>query len=443
MRCRILPRRAPISSATSVLAAATSGRRSGDIRYSGPETLRTAEQRPDGSKTGTATPLKPGSSSPIVKAAPSSLTRSSSERSSVTLVIVCSVTASRGSSKWRVSTGSSMNASRTLPLAVVWGSVFHPTQSPSPTRRGPSAWAMFTVLPSSRRARLTVSPVSSAKFSIGTLATSTRFWLLAAANMPRRTNSGPSRKASLSGARSRKPRLARVAARRETMLLSVPSMLAISPTLYSLSISSKSSSSLSARSTVFSTQALQNRTRSTQPVDTTTPCLSYSSGRQRPHCCRSPWPRSPIKLDACINWRCVSSGHTSSSKFVCRIVHRSPAEGRSTSILRGLPGDHPQYAADEKTNPWLFQEARFDEVPRIYLSDQPRCGSAAGYRERIRGAEEAQQDPTPYRQLRRILHGRQPDTRAGHLGPTFRQPRTPIGTGPCEAPAHLRILVRP
>jgi hypothetical protein len=89
-------------------------------------------------------------------------------------------------------------------------------------------------------------------------------------------------------------------------------MLAISPTLYSLSISSKSSSSLSARSTVFSTQTLRNRTRSTRPVDNTTPCPSYSCGRRRPHCCRSPSTRSPNKLDSCNfpgaeHWACAAA----------------------------------------------------------------------------------------------------------------------------------------
>src|SRR5215213_6285217 len=60
------------------------------------------------------------------------------------------------------------------------------------------------------------------------------------------------------------------------------------------------------------------------------------------------------------------------------------------------------------------------------------------------GATRSEPGPpaTPYPQLRRILHGRQPDTRAGHLDPTFLQPRTPIGTGPCEAPALAMVHLR-
>src|ERR671911_864812 len=44
---RVLPRRTPISSAASLQSAATSGRRSGDIRYNGPDVLSEARQRPE------------------------------------------------------------------------------------------------------------------------------------------------------------------------------------------------------------------------------------------------------------------------------------------------------------------------------------------------------------------------------------------------------------
>src|ERR671920_216628 len=128
---RVLPREALISPAAFLQSSAISGKRAGGIRYTGPDTLNEARQRPSASETGTATPLKPSSSSPRVDAQPSALTRSSSERRSLTFVIVWVVNASRGLWRDRSSDRLCVKASSTLPLAVAWGSVFQPTQSPT------------------------------------------------------------------------------------------------------------------------------------------------------------------------------------------------------------------------------------------------------------------------------------------------------------------------
>src|SRR5215216_2688243 len=88
-----------------------------------------------------------------------------------------------------------------------------------------------------------------ARRSIGPRASSTRLWLPPTASIPRRPSSGPSLNASLPGARSRKPRSTSVAARRETVLLSTPSMAAISPTRCSWLTSLKRRRSCNARST--------------------------------------------------------------------------------------------------------------------------------------------------------------------------------------------------
>src|SRR5215204_3501590 len=246
---RLFPREALSSPAAFLQSAAISGKRAGGIRYAGPDTLNEARQRPYASDTGTATPLNPSSSSPRVDAQPSALTRPSSERRSLTFVIVCRVNASRGVWRDTSSAESSVKASSTLPLAVAWGSVFQPTQSPTPTKWTPSTWAILTTLRSSRRARFTVSAVSAARFSIGLLASSMILWLLPMLSTPSRPSSGPILNASLPGARSRNPRLASVAARRDALLLSTPSIAAISFTRYSWLTSSKRRSSRNARST--------------------------------------------------------------------------------------------------------------------------------------------------------------------------------------------------
>src|SRR5215217_3494598 len=130
----LFPREALISAAAFLQSTAISGKRAGGIRYTGPDTLNEARQRPSASETGTATPLNPSSSSPRVDAQPSDLTRSSSERRSLEFVIVCSVKASRGGRRDMSSDVFSVNANNTFPLAVAWGSVFQPVQSPTPTR---------------------------------------------------------------------------------------------------------------------------------------------------------------------------------------------------------------------------------------------------------------------------------------------------------------------
>src|SRR5918998_4629554 len=117
---RLFPREALISPAAFLQSSATSGKRAGGIRYTGPDTLNEARQRPSASETGTATPLNPSSSSPRVDAQPSDVTRSSSDRSSLEFVIVCSVNASRGVWRDKSSCLSSVNANNTLPLAVEW-----------------------------------------------------------------------------------------------------------------------------------------------------------------------------------------------------------------------------------------------------------------------------------------------------------------------------------
>src|SRR5215203_7373779 len=131
---RLFPKEALISPAAFLQSTAISGKRAGGIRYTGPDTLNEARQHPRASKTGTATPLNPSSSSPRVDAQPSDSTRSSSERRSLTFVIVCRVKASRGVWRDKSPARFSVNASSTLPLAVAWGSVFQPTQSPTPTK---------------------------------------------------------------------------------------------------------------------------------------------------------------------------------------------------------------------------------------------------------------------------------------------------------------------
>src|SRR5918912_1064551 len=110
---------------------------------------------------------------------------------------------------------------------------------------------MATSVPA-RTDSVTVSPVSEARASIAGLALLTRL-RPHRANSPRRVISGPSRKASPSGTRSRKPCASSVAASREAVLLCTPSSAVKSVTRNCCPSAVKAASICKARSTVCTT----------------------------------------------------------------------------------------------------------------------------------------------------------------------------------------------